>query len=349
MSFEIHPEWSLKKSKGSTVSLPLLLGLLTSIRDSGSISRAAAREKLSYRHAWGMLRDFELEFSAPLLQKSRGKGTSLTPLAEKLIWADKRITARLTPILESFASELEAILTSASTALRITASHGFAVEALIQRLGSDNVPVEINYRSSLEAVAALSHSECDLAGFHVPVGEFKHAALPYLKWLDPQQHALIHLAYRNQGLFIAKGNPKKIKGLIDLQRKDLRFVNRQTGSGTKILLELLLAKENIDSKDIADYDIAEFTHSAVAAYVASDMADVGFGVETAARRYDLDFIPIARENYFFACKASALNQSLVKSTRAIMLSASFHDSVNVLAGYDGKKSGSIVTFADAFS
>ena len=349
MSFEIHPEWSLKKSKGSTVSLPLLLGLLTSIRDSGSISRAAAREKLSYRHAWGMLRDFELEFSAPLLQKSRGKGTSLTPLAEKLIWADKRITARLTPILESFASELEAILTSASTALRITASHGFAVEALIQRLGSDNVPVEINYRSSLEAVAALSHSECDLAGFHVPVGEFKHAALPYLKWLDPQQHALIHLAYRNQGLFIAKGNPKKIKGLIDLQRKDLRFVNRQTGSGTKILLELLLAKENIDSKDIADYDIAEFTHSAVAAYVASDMADVGFGVETAARRFDLDFIPIARENYFFACKASALNQSLVKSTRAIMLSASFHDSVNVLAGYDGKKSGSIVTFADAFS
>lgn len=349
MSFEIHPEWSLKKSKGSTVSLPLLLGLLTSIRDSGSISRAAAREKLSYRHAWGMLRDFELEFSAPLLQKSRGKGTSLTPLAEKLIWADKRITARLTPILESFASELEAILTSASTALRITASHGFAVEALIQRLGSDNVLVEINYRSSLEAVAALSHSECDLAGFHVPVGEFKHAALPYLKWLDPQQHALIHLAYRNQGLFIAKGNPKKIKGLIDLQRKDLRFVNRQTGSGTKILLELLLAKENIDSKDIADYDVAEFTHSAVAAYIASDMADVGFGVETAARRFDLDFIPVARENYFFACKASALNQSLVKSTRAIMLSASFRDSVNVLAGYDGKKSGSIVTFADAFS
>ncbi|KXS32969.1 MAG: putative molybdenum-binding protein [Candidatus Gallionella acididurans] len=349
MSFEIHPEWSLKKSKGAKVSLPLLLSLLTSIRDSGSISRAAASEKLSYRHAWGMLRDFELEFSAPLLLKSRGKGTSLTPLAEKLIWADKRITARITPILESFASELEAILTRASTALRITASHGFAVEALIQRLGSDNVPVEINYRSSLEAVAALSHDECDLAGFHVPVGEFKHAAQPYLKWLDPRQHALIHLAYRSQGLFIAKGNPKKIRGLIDLQRKDLRFVNRQTGSGTKILLELLLAKENIDSKDIADYDIAEYTHSAVAAYVASDMADVGFGVETAARRFDLDFIPVVRENYFFACKASALSQSQLKSTRAIMLSTSFRDSVNVLAGYDGKQSGSMVTFEDAFS
>lgn len=349
MSFEIHPEWSLKKRKGTTVSLPLLLKLLTAIRDHGSISSAATSAKLSYRHAWGMLRDFELEFSAPLLQKSRGKGTSLTALAEKLIWADKRITARLTPILESFASELEAILTSASTGLRITASHGFAVEALTRRLNSDNVPVEINYRSSLEAVAALSHNECDLAGFHVPVGEFRLAAQPYLKWLDPKQHALIHLAYRNQGLFIAKGNPKKIRGLTDLLRKDLRFINRQTGSGTKILLELLLAKENINSKDIPDYDSAEFTHSAVAAYVASNMADVGFGVETAARQFDLDFIPVARENYFLACNAAALEQPLLKSTRNIMLSPSFRDSVNTLAGYDGKQAGTIIPFAEAFS
>ncbi len=349
MSFEIHPEWSLKKRKGATVSLPLLLELLTAIRDRGSISSAASSVKLSYRHAWGMLRDFEQEFSAPLLQKSRGRGTSLTALAEKLIWADRRITARLTPILESFASELEAILSSASTGLRITASHGFAVDALIRRLGSDSVPVEINYRSSLEAVAALSHNECDLAGFHVPVGEFKLAAQPYLKWLNPQQHTLIHLAYRNQGLFIAKGNPKNIRGLADLQRKDLRFINRQTGSGTKILLELLLAKESISSKDIPDYDSAEYTHSAVAAYVASNMADVGFGVETAARRFDLDFIPVARENYFLACKAGALELPLMKSTRNIMLSPSFRDSVNALAGYDGKHSGAIVTFAEAFA
>lgn len=349
MSFEIHPEWSLKNRKGAKVSLPLLLKLLSAIREYGNITSAAASVKLSYRHAWGMLRDFELEFSAPLLQKSRGKGTTLTALAEKLIWADKRITARLTPILESFASELETILSSASSTLRITASHGFAVDALIRRLGSDSVPVEINYRSSVEAVAALSHNECDLAGFHIPVGEFRLAAQPYLKWLDSQQHALIHLAYRNQGLFIAKGNPKGIKGLNDLHRKDLRFINRQTGSGTKILLELLLDGEGINKRDIPDYDSAEFTHSAVAAYVASNMADVGFGVETAARRFDLDFIPVARERYFLACKAAALEQPLLNSARNIMLSTSFRESVNALAGYDGTISGEIVTFAEAFS
>jgi molybdate transport repressor ModE-like protein len=349
MSFEIRPEWSLKNRKGAAVSLPLLLQLLAAIRNDGSISSAAASAKLSYRHAWGMLRDFEREFAAPLLEKTRGRGTSLTPLAEKLLWADKRITARLTPILESFASELEAILTRELTALRITASHGFAVDALIKQLNLDHTPVEINYRSSLEAVAALSHDECDLAGFHVPVGEFRQAARHYLKWLDPAQHTLIHLACRTQGLFIARGNPKKIQGLKDLLRNDVRFVNRQTGSGTKILLEMLLAREKISTKKISDYDSTEYTHAAVAAYVASNMADMGFGVETAARRFDLDFIPIARENYLFACKTSALDQSLLKSVCHLMQSASFRSTVDALAGYEGAQSGLIVSFEDAFA
>jgi len=349
MSFEIRPEWSLKRRKGEAVSLPLLLQLLTAIRDDGSISRAAANAKLSYRHAWGLLRDFEREFSAPLLDKSRGRGTTLTPLAEKLIWADKRLAARLTPILESFASELEAILTSEPSTLRITASHGFAVDALIRQLNLHHIPVEINYRSSLEGVAALSHDECELAGFHVPVGEFRHAAEPYLKWLVPGEHTLIHLACRTQGLFIAKGNPKNIQGLQDLQRADLRFVNRQTGSGTKILLELLLAKAQICTKKITDYDSAEFTHSAVAAFVASNMADVGFGVETAARRFDLDFIPLASENYIFACKSSALKLSLLKSVSNIMQSVAFRHAVDALAGYDGSQSGELVSFEETFA
>lgn len=348
MSFEIRPEWSLKDRKGGAISLQLLLQLLTSIRDHGSISSAANSANLSYRHAWGILRCFELKFSAPLLQKSRGKGTSLTPVAEKLIWADKRITARLTPILESFASELESILASETTALRITASHGFAVEALVKQLNSNKVAVEINYRSSLEPVAALSRNECDLAGFHVPVGEFKHAIQPYLKWLDPKQHSLIHLAYRTQGLFIAPGNPKNIQGLKDLQRKELRFVNRQAGSGTKILLELLLAREKISTKSIADFESAEYTHSAVAAYVASNMADVGFGVQTAASRFNLDFIPITRENYFFACKTSALDQSVLKIARNILQETPFRDTVNALPGYDGTNSGAIVSFDEIF-
>jgi molybdate-binding protein len=95
--------------------------------------------------------------------------------------------------------------------------------------------------------------------------------------------------------------------------------------------------------------IAEYTHSAVAAFVASNMADVGFGVETAARRFDLDFIPLARENYIFACKNSALKQSLLKSVCSIMQSVAFRHAVDTLAGYDGTQSGELVSFEETFA
>lgn len=347
MKIDIRPEWLLRKPDGSTLSLPLLLRILTGIRDQGSISRAAAAAGLSYRHAWGLLREFDELFGAPLMQKVRGRGSVLSPLAEKLIWADKRIAARLSPILDSVASELErelaVLLASDRRALRITASHGFAIDALIRQLAANDIAVDLKYRSSTEAVAALARGECDLAGFHLPVGEFEQAAAAqYLKWLDARQHSLIHLAYRTQGLFVARGNPKGIRGLEDLARKDVRFVNRQSGSGTRVLLELFLAKHGIRTADIGGYESAEFTHAAVAAYVASGMADVSFGVETAARRFDLDFIPVVREQYFLACETKALDDTSVELARRVMMDEAFKATVHGLPGYDGDLSGSLL-------
>lgn len=347
MKIEIRPEWLLKKQDGSAISLPLLLRLLTEVRDQGSISRAAASAGLSYRHAWGLLREFDHQFGAALVQKVRGRGTVLSPLAEKLIWADKRIAARLSPFLDSLASELEqelaTLLASKRRALRITASHGFAVAALIRQLEGKDVAVDLKYRSSTEAVAALGRGECDLAGFHLPVGEFRQlAAAQYFKWFNAKQHVLIHLAYRTQGLFIAKGNPKGIQGLSDLTRKDIRFVNRQNGSGTRMLFELFLSKNRIRTADIAGYESAEFTHAAVAAYVASGMADASFGVEAAAKRFDLHFIPIVREQYFFACERKMLGEPSMASVLNIMMSDEFRSTVNGLAGYDGTSSGTLL-------
>lgn len=344
MKIEIRPVWLLRKAGGPPIALPVLLQLLSEIRDRGSISNAAKTVDLSYRHAWGLLKEFEAQFGAPLVQKVRGKGTVISPLGEKLIWADKRIAARLSPSLDSLASELEreleAVIADHAPALRITASHGFAVDALIKQLAEKEVSVELRYRSSTEAVAALARSECDLAGFHLPLGEFeKAAAAQYLQWLDPRQHVLIHLAFRTQGLFVAQGNPKKIRGLADLAGKRLRFVNRQPGSGTRVLLELLLGKQGLNTSDIAGYENAELTHAAVAAYVASSMADVGFGVETAARHFGLEFIPVARERYFFACDRASLDQAMLSAALSVMHSERFRAIVNELAGYDGSLSG----------
>jgi molybdate transport repressor ModE-like protein len=348
LKVEIRPDWILRDMRGTPTALPALLALLTAVGATGSISKAATACGMSYRHAWGLLEQFGAQFGAQLVHKVRGQGTLLSPLAEKLIWADRRISARLSPLLDSLASELQQelahVLAVEAQVLRLTASHGFAVAALVAQLQAGGVTLDIKYRSSTEAVAALAHGECDLAGFHLPMGKFEAAAAAaHRQWLDPERHAFLHLAYRQQGLFVARGNPQRVSGLEDLVRPGLRFVNRQRGSGTRVLLELLLADRALDPARIAGFDSAEFTHAAVAAYVASGMADVSFGVETAARRFELDFIPICRERYFLACDKRALDTPPLQAAREAMASAAFRAALADLPGYDGGASGTLET------
>ena len=331
----------------------VLLELLVAIQQTGSIAQAAQTRGLSYRYAWGLLRDVENFFGQPLMDKGRGRGTVLTALAEKLIWADRRVTARLSPMLESLSNELEGELnkmaTEQSRNVRLHASYGFAVAALLGHINQATLPIELRYRNSTDAVAALSRQECDLAGFHVPLGEFERPAVAlYAQWLNPKTHCLIHLAVRSQGLFVAAGNPHGIHGLQDLSRSGVRFVNRQVGSGTRMLLELMLAGAGLPAKDINGFDDAEFTHSAVAAFIASGMAEVGFGVQTAAQRFGLEFIPLVQERYFFALPVAALQAPLVQQVIGMVQSDAYRAEVNALPGYDATDTGKILSLAQAF-
>lgn len=354
----INPHWKISRTvaakPGLALDTELLLSLLAAIQSSGSIAAAVKASGLSYRHVWGQLMAAEQLFNAKLLIKQPGKGTRLSPLAETLLWADKRISARLSPTLQSLASELEAELDKtvlgSRSALRIDATHGFAVATLLDHLHAANLPVELRYRNSTEAVAALARRECDLAGFHVPLGEFETQAFKrYAKWLNAEQHVLIHLAVRTQGFFLAPGNPKHIHTLADLQKPDVHFVNRQPGSGTRLLLELMLEKEGIPTSSIRGYESAEFTHAAVAAFIASGMADVGVGVETAAKRFGLDFVPLIRERYFFAADRQAMNQGPLKEIVGMLQGEEFRRLLSELSGYDGSKTGLIMEIDEAFA
>jgi molybdate transport repressor ModE-like protein len=353
--FKVHirPHWEISVDADAPLDTAVLLSLLLAVQDSGSIAQAAKAAKLSYRYAWGLLRQAESVFGARLLDTERGRGTALTPLAQKLVWADRRIAARLSPMLESLASELQVELGKMAAErlrmIRMDASHGFAVAALMDSLTKLQMPIELRYRNSTDAVAALARGECDLAGFHVPEGPFEPAAMAwYTRWLDPATHCLIHLAVRGQGLFVAPGNPLGIHTLADLARPEVRFVNRQAGSGTRMLLELMLADAGVATADINGYGSAEFTHSAVAAYIASDMADVGVGVQTAAERFKLDFIPLVRERYFFAVRTAALDEPLLRQFVDALRERDYHARVNALAGYGAADTGKIVTLAEAF-
>jgi molybdate transport repressor ModE-like protein len=353
LKVHIRPHWEISFNADRPLDTASLLGLLLGIADSGSIAQAAKGVGLSYRYAWGLLRDAERLFGQQLLESGRGRGTSLTVLAQKLVWADRRVAARLSPTLESLASELETELGKVSArtlrAIRMDASHGFAVAALTGMLGRIELPVELRYRTSTDAVAALARRECDLAGFHVPSGRFEAPTVAwYLRWLDPHQHSLVHIAGREQGLFVAPGNPLAVQGLADLPRPSVRFVNRQTGSGTRMLLEMMLAFEGIAPERINGYNSAEFTHSAVAAYIASGMADVGIGVRTAAERFKLDFIPLVRERYFFAVRTDALDDPLMRQLVAVLQQPGYHRVVDALPGYDASHTGRIESIGQAF-
>lgn len=356
LKISLTPRWQAGKSlpgqPARVIDTSLLIQLLAHIDALGSIASAGRAMQLSYRHVWGLLREAEEVFGAALIIKRPGHGTRLSELASALLQADRRIHARLAPTLESLASEIETeirkALPAAQAALRLFASHGFAVESLLALMRSQEFPVEVRYRNSTEALAALANDECDLAGFHVPVGEFEREALgQYMTWLSAE-HMLVELATRRQGLFVAQRNPKDIRGLADLARRDVRFVNRQSGSGTRMLLELMLKKQGLPAHQVNGFETAEFTHAAVAAYIAGGMADVGFGVETAAARFGLHFIPLAVERYFFAVKKKALALPTVTAAIGLLRSEEFLSAVSGLKGYDASAAGKVIGVEEAF-
>lgn len=349
----ITPQWSISDSHGKHLS-HRLLALLRDVQNHGSLSGACKATGVSYRYAWTLVREGESQLGQSLLLMERGKGSSLTPLAEKLVWAGHRIHARLNPMLETLASELETelakVLPSAEQTLRVHASHGFAVEKLIDTLVEQGAPVERKYVGSQESVVALHEGLCDLAGTHIPQGDFESKALAhYAQWFDLQRTRVIHVATRRQGLMVARGNPLKIYGVEDLARQGVRFVNRQPSSGTRFLLECFLRKAHINTSHINGYTHSEFTHAAVAAYVASGMADVGMGVETPSRRFNLDFVPLASERYFLLCDKDSLHSNRLRMALDILTSADFRAAVNALPGYSGEQCGVVQTLQEAFA
>ncbi|MBI3144635.1 MAG: helix-turn-helix transcriptional regulator [Pseudogulbenkiania sp.] len=344
--------WELECESGGEIPFRLI-ELLTEVQTHGSLQTAAKVTGTSYRHAWGLLQQAQTELGMPLLDMERGRGAKLTPLAEKLVWANRRIKARMGPLLETLASEVETelqhALQEASAPLRLHASHGFAVEALVKTLNEAGMAIDLKYRSSQDAVAALHAGECDLAGFHVPLGEFQTPiAESYAEHFDWQEHRIVHVVTRRQGLMVVRGNPRKIYEIGDLARPEVRFVNRQPGSGTRLLLDMLLQKAQVAPAQVHGYEQAELTHAAVAAYIASGMADVGLGIETAARRFDLDFLPLQTERYFFLVRRTTLEHPALQTMIGALQTPEFRRDIGQLPGYDAAHSGVILSVDEAF-
>lgn len=353
MHISLSLRWQLEGKENREIEENLFL-LLHAVRRDRSLKKASTVLGFSYRYAWGLVKGWEKIFKAPLLILERGRGATLSELGDKLLAFEQQAKDKMQPELMGLAEEINLGLVPElggvrNERLRMFASHGIVVAEfidLLQHQAGLNVSVET--RGSLDALRLLSSGQSEVAGFHFPLEKIKTELAPYyLTWLDPKRHTLLLMATRQQGLMTDRDNTKNIYTINDLEKRSVRFVNRQRGSGTRTIFDHLLSVEGILARDIAGYGHDEFTHSAVAAMIASGSADAGLGIMAAAEKFDLNFIPLLNEAYVLAV-ANDVSISHVSRLRELLKSSAFRERVAGVPGYDTSAAGQVLDFEDLF-
>jgi len=346
MKVSISPSWKFSTDQTGPID-PTLFELLRYLQTDHKLTKAAEHANISYRHAWNILKKWNQQLGKPLVTQSKGQGTRLTELGEKFVWAEGLIDAHLTPNISTLTStinrELNSLLGESENILRIHASHGYAID-VIPKLDQDDSTIDIKYMGSAEAIDSLINDNCEVAGFHICTHPLirKKIGSKHYRALSKTKHTIIRLVLRKQGFIVQKNNPKSILHLLDLTKPNIQFINRQKSAGTRILLDELLNCCGIDKSQVNGYKIEEYTHTAIAAHVASGAADIGFGIEYAARKFNLDFIPIISEQYVLACKTDTIDKPAIKALINNIKTHAFAEQICKLPGYQLDSVGTLV-------
>jgi len=219
-------------------------------------------------------------------------------------------------------------------------SHDLCLDLLAQSLADSGRRLTSANAGSLGGLVALRRGEAHLAGSHLLDPQTGEYNVSYVKqYLPGVPVALVTFVHREQGLIIAPGNPKGIKGLADLARPDVRYVNRQRGAGTRILLDYRLGQLGIEPAQVCGYAREEYTHLAVAVAVQSGVADCGLGIAAAARALKLDFIPLEQERYDLVIPRTHYESDLLRPLLDLIRGPEFRRAVAELPGYDATHMG----------
>jgi putative molybdopterin biosynthesis protein len=190
---------------------------------------------------------------------------------------------------------------------------------------------------------AIKRGACHIAGTHLLDSADGTYNISYIrKYLPGRSIKLVNLVYRDNGLIVRRGNPRAIRGIEDLTRPEVTFINRQGGSGTRILLDYRLKQLGIDPAAITGYGTEEFTHMSIAVAVLSGSADAGLGIYAAAKALGLDFIPVVTETYDLVIPAEHYGTENIGVLLDIIGSAEFKRRVEALGGYSTRHTGETI-------
>jgi len=281
-------------------------------------------------------------FVATPLPRGAGAITSITR-ADGII----RIPNHVEGLLENVpvTAELLHPLSMIRNNIVVVGSHDNTLDVLADLIRANHTDVSLSssHVGSLGGLLGIRRGVCHLAGSHLLDTEDGSYNVSYIKRYLPEVPVkLVHLVLREQGLIVPRGNPKGIKGIEDLAGGGLRFINRQGGSGTRVLLDYRLKELGIDPSSISGYQTEEFTHMSVAVAVLGGAADVGLGIFAAAKALDLDFVPVVTEQYDLVIPERYMDSRNIRILMDTIGSGDFKKRVDELGGYSTKRTGEII-------
>jgi putative molybdopterin biosynthesis protein len=276
------------------------------------------------------------------LPRGAGMITSITE-ADGII----RVPNHSEGIKENDSAEAELLkpVYSIKNTIVIVGSHDNSLDVLADKIKArhSHIALSSSHVGSMGGLMAIKKGVCHLAGSHLLDTSDGSYNKSYIKrYLPDIPVKLVNLVMRDQGLMVLPKNPKKIKGIEDLDREDITFINRQGGSGTRILLDYRLKQLNIDPGNIKGYEVDEFTHMSVAAAVLSGMADVGLGIYAAAKALGLDFIPVVTEQYDLVIPGAYFETENIQLLLETIKTPQFKKQVESLGGYSTSKTGELM-------
>lgn len=262
----------------------------------------------------------------------RADGIVIFPRGSQGMPASSPVTVRL------YRSPLEL-----SRTILAIGSHDLILDLMAQFLAKQQRRLTSANVGSLAGLIALRRDEAHLAGSHLldpATGEYNLTAIQ--QYLPDVPVKIVALVQREQGLMLPHGNPRQIYGLADLVRPDVRFVNRQRGAGTRVLLDYQLAQQNLSAQAINGYDQEEYTHLAVAVAIASGRANCGLGIAAAAQALDLDFLPLFQERYDLIIPNVHFESELLLPLLELLSSPQLRQAISALPGYDTRLTGTLI-------